>query len=160
VPLAKICKDRDKSGKQGGAKQNMSQVFVDANNTSNPTPNTQAGNYLGGKQSATKKVCLPLRKINQRLLVAHQSTSWCFVPDLCLRSVLSVHVEPVFTCCEFESHANSTCALGQNFVPPAVTGRVFDVTPYNAKHGEAERNVYFVNKVVKHSFLLLTRDYA
>jgi len=52
----------------------------------------------------------------------------------------SVHVEPVFARCEFDTHAD-TCALGRNFVPLSYTGRVCDVTPYNAERGEAERNV-------------------
>jgi hypothetical protein len=55
----------------------------------------------------------------------------------------SVCVEPVFAHCKFDSHAN-TCALGQNFVPLSYTGRICDVTPYNAECGEAEQNVPFI----------------
>jgi hypothetical protein len=52
----KIRKERDKRGELGGSKRNVSQLSVDTEDTtSEMTPNTQAGNSFGGKQSATKK---------------------------------------------------------------------------------------------------------
>ena len=78
-----------------------------------------------------------MRKFTQRLIGAHHSTCRRSDPDLCLKSMSSVHVEPVFARCEFDTHAD-TCALGRNFVPLSYTGRVCDVTPYNAERGEAE----------------------
>ena len=78
--------------------------------------------------------------VTNRLLAAHQSSSRHLIPDFCLFSVSSVHVEPVFSRCEFDSHAD-TCALGCNFVPLSYTGRVCDVSPYNAEKGDCEKNV-------------------
>jgi len=77
------------------------------------------------------------------LIVCLRPTSHLLVilpPDFYLFSVSSVHVEPVFSRCEFDSHAD-TCALGCNFVPLSYTGRVCDVSPYNAEKGDCEKNV-------------------
>jgi hypothetical protein len=117
------------------------------------TPNTytQAGNAFVGKQSTAKKAKGPdkwlaagltniLRKFTQHLIGVHHSTCHCSVPDLCLQSMSSVHVEPVFARCEFDTHAD-TCALWQKFVPLSYTGRVCDLTPYNAERGKVEQNV-------------------
>jgi len=77
------------------------------------------------------------------LLAAHQSTHRRFVSDSRLFSISSVHSDPVFSRCEFDSHAD-TCALGCNFVPLSYTGRVCDVSPYNADKGGCEKNVPIV----------------
>ena len=75
------------------------------------------------------------------LLAAHQSTNHCFLNvHHLLSSIASVHTDPVFSRCELDSHAD-TCALGCNFVPLSYTGRVCDVSPYNAEHGICEKNV-------------------
>jgi uncharacterized membrane protein YgcG len=50
-----IRKDRDKRGEQGGTKRSVAQVSFATDDTSELTPNTQAGNAFGGKQSAAKK---------------------------------------------------------------------------------------------------------
>jgi hypothetical protein len=52
----------------------------------------------------------------------------------------SINVNPVFARCEFDTHAD-TCALGCNFVPLSFTGRVCDVTPYNADSTNCEKNI-------------------
>ena len=49
-----------------------------------------------------------------------------------------------FARCELDSHAD-TCALGRNFIPLSFTGRVCDVTPYNADIYEPERNVPIIS---------------
>ena len=46
--------------------------------------------------------------------------------------------------CELDSHAD-TCALGINFIPLHFTGRVCDVTPYNADTYEPERNIPIIS---------------
>ena len=69
---------------------------------------------------------------------SHQTlASFSFLP---FASMSLLHVEPVFSCCELDSHAN-TCALGMNFALLSYTGHVCDVTPYNADHGFCEKNV-------------------
>jgi hypothetical protein len=57
-----------------------------------------------------------------------------------LRVLASVTGETVYARCEFDTHAD-TCALGRNFVPLYYTGRVCDVSPYNADHYESEKDV-------------------
>ena len=71
---------------------------------------------------------------------AHQSSHHHFAPHPCLSSVSSVHVDPVFSHCELDSHAD-TCALGCNFVPLSYTGRVCDVSTYNVDNGACKKNV-------------------
>jgi hypothetical protein len=84
--------------------------------------------------------------IRSRLLAAHHTTSHHFVPSLFLSSVSSSvsSVDSVFGCCEFDTHAH-TCALGSNFVPLSYTGRVCDVSPYNADQGKCERNIPIIS---------------
>ena len=81
------------------------------------------------------------------LLVAHQSTNCCFIHVHHLLSSISlIHTDPndpVFSHCELDSHAD-TCVLGCNFMPLSYTGRVCDVSPYNAEHGICEKNVPIV----------------
>jgi hypothetical protein len=86
-----------------------------------------------------------LRRITQRLIDAQHSTCCCFIPDLCLQPLTSVHVESVFARCEFNTHVD-TCAFGQNFVPLSYTVRICNVTSYNAKHGKVEQNVPIITK--------------
>ena len=59
------------------------------------------------------------------------------------RSQSHIHVTN-FARCELDSHAD-TCALGQNFLPLAFTGRVCDVSPYNATAYQPERDVPIVS---------------
>ena len=49
-----------------------------------------------------------------------------------------------FARCELDSHAD-TCALGRNFIPIHYTGRVCDVTPYNADAYEPERDIPIIS---------------
>jgi hypothetical protein len=77
------------------------------------------------------------------LLAAHQSTHRRFVTDSFLFSISSVHSDPVFSRYELDSHVD-TCAHGCNFVPLSYTGRICDVSPYNAKKGHCEKNVPIV----------------
>jgi hypothetical protein len=81
--------------------------------------------------------------LTHHLLAAHQSTHCHFVTDSRFFKISSVHSDPVFSCCELDSHAD-TCALGCDFVPLSYTGRVCDVSPYNAKKGDCEKNVPIV----------------
>jgi hypothetical protein len=60
------------------------------------------------------------------------------------RVVSSIHVEPVFACCELDTHAD-TCAPGANFIPLSFTGRVCDVSPYNSNHYESEKDVPIIS---------------
>ena len=73
-----------------------------------------------------------------RLLAAHHTTNRRVT--FMSRVIASVNSETVFARCEFDTHAD-TCALGQNFVPLYYTGRVCDVSPYNADHYESEKDV-------------------
>jgi hypothetical protein len=84
------------------------------------------------------------------LLAAHQSTHHRFVSDSCLFSISSVHSDPVFLHCEFDSHAD-TCALGCNFVLLSYTGRVCDVSPYNARKDGCEKNVLIVTSATTYT---------
>jgi len=59
------------------------------------------------------------------------------------RSQSHIHVTNIARC-ELDSHAD-TCALGQNFLPLAFTGRVCDVSPYNATAYQPERDVPIVS---------------
>jgi hypothetical protein len=72
-------------------------------------------------------------------------------------------IDSVFGRCEFDTHAN-TCALGSNFVPLSYTGRVCNVSPYNADQGECERNVPIITGATAYTcqysgetFILSTR---
>jgi hypothetical protein len=79
--------------------------------------------------------------------VAHHLLSCRFVPHLFvsfLSSLSSLHVDPVFDGCEFDTHVD-TCAPGQNFVPLAYIGRVCDISPYNTEHGDCEHNVPIIS---------------
>jgi hypothetical protein len=60
-----------------------------------------------------------------------------------LFSISSVHSDPVFSRCNFDSHVG-TCALGCNFVALSYTGRVCDVFPYNADKGGCVKKVPIV----------------
>ena len=51
---------------------------------------------------------------------------------------------PITSRCELDSHAD-TSALGSNFVPLSFTGRVCDVSPYNAEAYQAEQNIPIVS---------------
>jgi hypothetical protein len=53
-------------------------------------------------------------------------------------------IDSVFGHCEFDTHAD-TCALGSNFVPLSYTGRVCDVSSYNADQGECKRNIPIIS---------------
>ena len=62
------------------------------------------------------------------------------------RSISQLHktIDPHFARCELDSHAD-TCALGANFTPLSYTGRVCDVSPYNADAYSPERNIPIVS---------------
>ena len=61
------------------------------------------------------------------------------------RSISSISHNTTNTArCELDSHAD-TCALGANFVPLHFTGRVCDVSPYNANTYSPERDIQIVS---------------
>jgi hypothetical protein len=62
------------------------------------------------------------------------------------RTISQLHktIEPQPARCELDSHAD-TCALGANFTPLSYTGRVCDVSPYNADAYSPERNIPIVS---------------
>jgi hypothetical protein len=89
---------------------------------------------------------LPYTSQNLRcsFVAACKTSNRRVVAELCSRAIASLDIEPVFARCEFDTHAD-TCALGRNFIPLSYTGRVCDVSPYNAEQYESERNVPIVS---------------
>ena len=64
----------------------------------------------------------PQNRCCARLLAAHYTSNRRIAEMFSLR-VASVNFEPVFACCELDTHAD-TCALGRNFTPLSFTGRI------------------------------------
>ena len=87
----------------------------------------------------------PIQDRTCLIVAACHTTNRRAAVELCsLRVVASVtDTETVFARCEMDTHAD-TCALGRNFIPLSYTGRVCDVSPYNAEAYESERNVPIV----------------
>ena len=64
-------------------------------------------------------------------------------------SLSLLHVKPIYSCCELDSHAD-TCALGMNFALLSYPGHVCDVTPYNADHGYCAKNVPIITSATSY----------
>jgi hypothetical protein len=54
---------------------------------------------------------------------------------------------------ELDSHAD-TCALGSNFVPLHLTGRVCDVSPYKSDAYDAEKHIPIVTAATAYTDLI------
>ena len=77
-------------------------------------------------------------------MAAYHSSERRRLPQNRTISHLNKTKEPYFARCELDSHAD-TCALGANFTPLSYTGRVCDVSPYNADAYSPERNIPIVS---------------